>query len=257
MTTSTVQTELAPFLEARNKTDHEIAPKWVWAAVASYITWAAVAVIGIINRGLPVTQLTVPIGLLGLAGLIFSAASSYLVYQLINRRNMHFAREEALLWKTLDQVRSKTPQSDMRTLLPLSFAEQNLFRLSVMGKERSAVLWGLLALIPYAGWLAIVYALAFLSHDLGKHEQMEDMVLEDMGRVMMAHSGPAFPTRLGRMPRQTVPLYLVFSIITLGIFPLVWLYLSVKNPQAHFEYHRSVEASLASSLASFGPAGGV
>jgi len=252
MTTSTVQTELAPFLEARNKTDHEIAPKWVWAAVASYVTWSAVAVIGIINRGLPVTQLTVPIGLLGLAGLIFSAASSYLVYQLINRRNMHFAREEALLWKTLDQVRSKTPQSDMRTLLPLSFAEQNLFRLSAMGKERSAVLWGLLALIPYAGWLAIVYALAFLSHDLGKHEQMEDMVLEDMGRVMVAQSGQAFPTRLGRMPRQTVPLYLVFSIITLGIFPLVWFYLSVKDPQAHFEYHRSVEASLASSLASFG-----
>ena len=263
MTTSTVQTELAPFLDARDRTDYEIPPKWVWAAVGSYVTWAAVVaviavpVVTILNGTLPVTLLTWPIGLLGLAGLMFSAASSYLVYQLISRRNMHFAREEALLWKILDNVRSRTPQSDMRTLLPLSSAERDLIMLSMMGKERSAVLWSLLAVIPYVGWFAITYALAFLSHDLRKHEQMEDMVLEDMSRVATAQGGQSYPIRPGRMPRQTVPLYLVFSIITLGIFPLVWLYFSVKDPESHFEYHRSVEAILASTSASLGPSGGL
>ncbi len=226
-------------LEARARTDYEIPVKWVWAPVASYITWATIAILAYLNRGQPATQLTIPLGTLGLAGFASSALSSYLVYLLVNRRNQHFAMEETLLWSTLDTAKAEASQADMKTQLALSSAERDLAGLSDIGKEHSAILWALLTLIPYLGWIALAYVLAFLTHDICKHEQREDLVVEDIGRVTQA-----LPLRTKRTPNRPVILYILASFATLGVFLLPWLYQAVRDPQAHFEYHRSFETIL-------------
>ena len=243
MTASTLQ-EATVLLEARTRTDYDIPPKWAWGSVASYVIWTAIPIIVYLDRGRSGTQLAIPLGILGLAGFLSSTLSSYLVYRLVNRRNTHFAREEAFLWKTLDTVKSKTPQTDMRTLLPLSSAEQGLAQLSETGREHSAILWALLTLIPYIGWVAMIYVLAFLSNDIRKHELREDLVLEDLGRVLKTQGGQDLPMRQRRVPNRSIPLHVLLSIATLCVFLLVWLYQLVKDPQAHFEYHRSFEEVL-------------
>jgi len=240
----TTQTDLTPLLDARVRTDYQIQPKWVWTAVASYITWATVA---IVNYAIPVpaSDLAILFGVLGLAGFIFSTAASYLVYLLVNRRNTHLAREEALLWGVLGNLRSKTEPGDMKTLLPLESAEYNLARFSGAGKERSALLWALLTLIPFAGWVFMITVLAFLSHDLGTHEQREDVILEDLTRAVNVQGGPSLPARRWKMSRASVPLYIIFSLLSVGVFLLAWLYLAAEDPRTHFTHHQSVEAILA------------
>lgn len=240
MTTQPVQPELTPLLEARPRTDYEIPIKWVWAPVASYIIWATIPIITYLYREPLGTQLAIPLGVLGLAGFVLSAASSYLVYHLVNRRNSHLARAETLLWTTLDTARARAQQTDMKTQVALGSAEHNLSWLTELGKEHSAILWAVLTLIPYLGWLAMTYVLAFLTHDLSKHEQREDLVIEDLGRVVQS-----VPLRTKRVPRRPIILYILASLATLGVFLPFWLYQAVRDPQAHFEYHRSAEPTLA------------
>ncbi len=227
------------------------------APAASYITWAMIPVIFYLSRSTE-ADLTIPLGILGLAGFLFSTASSHLVYQLVNRRNMHFAREEDLLWTALATAKSATLPADMKTRLPLSSAEQNLVSMVDTGREHSAILWALLALIPYVGWIAIVYVLAFLSSDLRKHELREDLVLEDLSRAWKGGGGTDLPTRRKRVPSRPVIAYVILSILTLGIFLLAWLLLTIEDPEAHFEYHRHFEDFLVGPQpVSQGTAGGL
>ncbi len=253
MTASTLQPELALLLDARSKTDYEIPSDRVWAAAASYAIWVAIAVLTYLALQ-PAAPLMIIVGVLGLVGFVFSAMTSHLLYGLMNRRNAHSAREEALFWKTLDDLKSRTSQGDMKTLLPLTSAEQNLVRLSETN-EHSAVLWALLTMIPYAGWVFLTFSLAFVSHDFSKHEQLEGMIMEDLDRVLRSQGAQGLPTRLGKISRPPVILYVVLSLVTLGIFPIVWLYLAIQDPRPHFEYHRSVEMYLGPKPASAVPSG--
>lgn len=251
-----IQRELTSLVDVRPRTDYFIAPRWVWASVAGFVIWAAIPVIVYLYTGQTAIPIAIPLGILGLSGFIASATSSYLVYQIINRRNLHFARTEELLWKILDTQKSKAQPSDMKIQLPIASTEQDLRQLA--GRpERSAVLWGLLTLFPYLGWLALIYVLAFLSRDFDNHERWEDLTIEDLSRVQVARGGPVAPRRQWRMPRQSVPGYVIFSFITLGVFPIVWLYFAVTDPKIHFEYHRTFEPMFAAEPTAQGQIGGV
>lgn len=251
MTTPPVQPETATLLDARPRTDHEISTKWVWAPIASYATWAAIPTISYLFGGQTGFNLAIPTGTLGVVGFIFSAASSLLVYQLVNRRNQHFAREESLLWASFDSSMARASQSDMRTQLALGSAERDLAQLTEAGKEHSAVLWALLTLIPYAGWIFMTYTLAFLTHDMLKHERQEDLVIENLSRISQG-----LPSRARRTPNRPVILYVLAGLATLGIFLLFWVYQAVKDPQPHFEHHRAFETVLGPASTMSGSVGG-
>jgi len=252
----TLQTELTSLVAAGVRTDYSIAPRWVWGAVAGFVIWAAIPVIVYLYSGQTAIPLAISLGILGLSGLFASATSSYLVYQIINRRNLHFSRTEELFWKMLEMHKSKAQPSDMKIQLPIASTEQDLRQLAGT-PERSAVLWGLLTLIPYLGWLALIYVLAFLSRDLAIHERWEDLTIEDLARVQVALGVMVVPRRQWHMPRQSVPAYVIFSFITLGIFSIVWLYFTVTDPKIHFEYHRTFESTFATGQSAQGQVVGV
>ncbi len=274
------QTDL---LGAMSRTDYVIATKWIWAPVASYAIWTMIAVIRYVYRGDAGIPLGTIFGGLDLAGFVFSAPFSYLVYKLVNRRNQHFAREEDLLWSTVESTKAKVQQSDMRSQIALASAERDLARLADNGKEHSAVLWALLTLIPYAGWIFLTYVLSFLLSDVRKHELQEDLVLEDLGGIMKAQRGVDLPIRLRRVPNRPVILYAALSLVgpgvllslwlsltfemsigspnpsvaspesivllasglfLLAIVQLFWLFQAMKDPDSHFEHHRSFERIL-------------
>ncbi len=268
-----------------SRTDYVITTKWIWAPVASYAIWTIIAVIRYAYRGDAGTPLGTTFGGLDLAGFVFSAPFSYLVYKLVNRRNQHFAREENLLWSTVETTKAKVQQSDMRSQIALASAERDLARLADNGKEHSAVLWALLTLIPYAGWIFLIYVLSFLLSDVRKHELQEDLVLEDLGGIMKTQRGLDLPIRRRRIPNRPVILYAALSLVgpgvllslwinlnlnfemaigspspsvvsaesivllasgllLLAIVQLFWLFQAMKDPNSHFEHHRSFEKVL-------------
>ncbi len=203
--------------QARVRTDFIPPAAWILAPVASFTLWATIALLPI---AVPTTNTSFPSFLLPtlvLLGLLLSALTGYLVYILVDRRNKHLGRTEAIYGSTLESVRSKTPPEDLKTLLPLSSAEHNFSRLVQQSGERSAILWGLMVTLPYVGWLSLIYVLWFLSHDMEKHESREELILQDLERSIVATGGQSMPRREIRSPFGNAGVYVVLSLILLFI----------------------------------------
>ncbi len=224
--------------QARIRTDFIPPNIWILAPVGSFTSWAIIAVGTIaIPTGIPTSGFApwaiiavganaVPTGIgflpsllptLELMGVLLSALTGYLAYRLVDRRNNHLGREEAILSSTLESVRSKTQPGDLKTLLPLSSAERNFAQLSQQSGERSAVLWGLMVTLPYVGWLALIYVLWFLSHDMEKHELREELFMQDLERALVAMGEQGVPRREKRSPFGNAAIYAALSLILLTV----------------------------------------
>src|SRR6266516_7634313 len=90
---------LSALVQMRTETDAEIPIVWLLLPLASYLLWAVFAVAwwsagasGIVGNGVSASILINPTPLvaeLGVLGLAASAASSYVVFTLVNRGNEH------------------------------------------------------------------------------------------------------------------------------------------------------------------------
>ncbi len=235
---------LTTLVQMRTKTDVVVGEQWILFAISSYVLWTALAVILLTRVFRMLLGLDFILGIFGTLGFVASVGLSYLTYSLINRQNKHATREQELFWEALNQARSQTSQDDMKVLIPLSSAEGDFSKLLQKTHERSAVLWALLALIPYAGWIFLVMALYLLSQDSNAHEQSERLFLEDIDRTLGALASKSLPPKsVPQYPKNSLG-YAIASVLTLGVFSLFWLHKMVKEPEAHFGYHASFEPSL-------------
>ena len=114
--------------------------------------------------------------------------------------------------------------------------------------EKSAILWAILsAFVPFVQW----YVNYFLMNDFYRHEQREDGFWEDLGRAMNKLGiNFSVPRRTEAMPNRSFVLYLILTIITMGLFGVYWIYVLLKDPNEHFKYHIEAESQLLSALES-------
>ncbi|HEV2119871.1 MAG TPA: hypothetical protein VGS11_07200 [Candidatus Bathyarchaeia archaeon] len=244
----TARPDISYLIGIRVRTDLEIDHAWIALAFVNYVIWATFPILYFIVARVALPLVALFAVVVGLMGTATSLAVAYLAYSLVNVRNQHFAREQALLTESLGVVKSRVPQGNLRTLLPLDSAEQNFQFLVHEEKEKSAVLLGLFALIPYFGILVLIFILGIFSRDLQKHESREEMILDDLDRGLRESNLTPLIRRSGFVPRRSVPLLVVASILTLGVFSLIWLYLAIKDLRAHFGYHARLETNLLPSL---------
>ena len=271
---------LSTLVQMRQRTDVEVTATWLLLPLASYLVWATFAVVwwigslglGEIRLG-PVGVINLMpagiLGLIGILGLAASAGSSYLLYTLVNRINTHSERTEVLLLKTVDALESRTGSQGSPALIPLNSAEGGLQRLAHAERERSAVLWALLTVIPFIGWIFLLGALWLLSRDLSRHARWEGVVLEDVDRTLKAAGLQGIHvTNIQLRSRGVLGMAiiiismleflssflfgaesaLVFIYLTLGAFSLAWIDLSIRDPVRHFHYHSVFENDNSRSL---------
>src|SRR5207247_985495 len=116
----------------------------------------------------------------------------------------------------------RTRPEQMHVLLPLSSAEQDFSILLQRTRQHSAILWSLLVLIPYAGWVFVIAALFLLTRDSNIHETMERSLFEDLDRTVTA-AGRAYltwrsnPTRIVPRMLGTALSVIEQSIVTTGL----------------------------------------
>ncbi|OLD11705.1 MAG: hypothetical protein AUI97_09020 [Crenarchaeota archaeon 13_1_40CM_3_52_17] len=256
--------------QMRARTDFSVPASYLLLPLASYLSWALfmVAWWGA-GAGLGTGDLTLAVSELGIVGLVASAAASYVVYLVMSRANNHSSRTRALLWKAVGELQSRTGATGQEAMLPLSSAEEGLYRLSRGEHERSAVLWALLASIPVVGWIFLVTALWFLSRELAKHARLEELVLEDVDRTLKATGLQGASVRGAPVASRdilgvsvaivsTIELLssfllgpaggLVLIYLTVGAFSLVWLDLAIRDPTVHFSFHSQFEPDILRSL---------
>ncbi|MEM4671267.1 MAG: DUF4234 domain-containing protein [Desulfurococcaceae archaeon] len=173
--------------------------------------------------------------------LIFIGAiiNIYVLYKWISRRNNHFRRTASLYGNLVSALES----------LKLTDAEVAQIRSSVQEmqyeeREKSAALWIILSLIV---GIVILYVYHFLNKDFHKHERREVAIYENLARIL-ERRGIAVSRLEPRIPSRSTILYIVLSIITLGIFGLYWIYTLTRDPNEHFRAHHLVEENAIRAL---------
>ena len=270
---------LSVLVQMRTKTDAEIPIVLLLLPLASYLVWAVFAVAWwstgaseIVSNGISASILINPTPFaagLGVLGLAASAASSYVVFTLVNRGNEHSSRTRALLLGALGSLEARARTSGQQTLLPLNSAEEGFYNLVRGERERSAVLWALLSLIPFVGWAFLAVAQWRLSRDLAKHGRLEGLVFEDVDRTLRTVGTRGIPVRYAPIRSHdalgiTIVIVsiiellssfvlgfvgsLVLIYLTVGAFSLFWIDLSITDPTGHFHYHSQLEADMLRAL---------
>ena len=270
---------LSVLVQMRAKTDAEIPIVRLLLPLASYLLWAVFAVAWwstgaseTVGNGISASILINPTPLvagLGVLGLAASAASSYVVFMLMNRCNEHSSRTRALLLGALGSLEARAGRSGQQALLPLNSAEEGFYNLARGERERSAVLWALLSLIPFVGWTFLAVAQWRLSRDLAKHSRLEGLVVEDVDRTLRSvgtqgiavkHAPIRSHDALGITTVIVSIIELLSSIVlgfvgslvliylTVGAFSLFWIDLSITDPTGHFHYHSQLEADMIREL---------
>jgi hypothetical protein len=243
---------LVTLLELRNKTDSRIGAKWLLPAIASYLFWILFAISYFTGFMIPFLSLGQTLGLFGFVAFVTSTGLSFLMYGLMSRQNKHADREQEVVREVLNKVQSRTSPSQMSVLVPLSSTEQDFAGLLQKTRQHSAILWSMLVLVPYAGWVFLIIGLYLLTQSSNNHDRMERLLFEDLNRTLVA--GGSQPMAItGRFPtsRNSVA-YLLASFVTLGIVAMSWLYIMIIGEDAHFAYHSGLESELLKVLPAYG-----
>lgn len=200
----------------------------------------------IVNQTIQTQVITAPLilGFIMLPILMIVSFIVYvvLIYKLVKRRNAHLKRQRYLLEDTLRMLRNIAEVKGVDVEVELSSCERIVREVSMEETERNAVLWAILsAAIFIAHW----YVNYFLMKDFYRHERREDNFWENI-RTIMDRLGLLFnlPVRMESIPNRSFILYLILNLLTLGLFGVYWLYVLLRDPNKHFEYHIQVESEL-------------
>jgi hypothetical protein len=261
---------LSALAQMRTKTDIEIPILWLLLPLASYLLWTGFAVAWwSAGAGLSTSDLTAVVSGLGILGLGASGAGSYVVFRLVNRANEHSNRTRALLSSALGSLEARAGAFGPQALLSLNSAEESLYKLARGERDRSAVLWALLSLIPFVGWILLAAAQWRLSRDLAKHSRLEILVLEDVDRTLRSTGSQGVPIEHASIRTHDtlgftavilsiIELFAAFVIgfagsliliyLTVGALSLFWIDLSIRDPIGHFNYHSQLEGDMLRAL---------
>jgi hypothetical protein len=247
---------LPTLVQLRSKTDARIGSGWILLAIASYALWIVFAIFYFDSFTLPILSFQETTGLLGTLAFTTSTGLSFLVYSLISRQNKHATREQEIAWEILNRIQSRTGPDQTNILLPLSSAERDFSNLLQRTREQSAILWSLLVLVPFAGWVFLIAALFLLTRDSNVHESVERSLFEDLDRTLTAGGMQHMALDSRIPPSRNGTFYALVSVITLGIVALSWLYIMIIGEEAHFRYHSILEPRLLLAFRDMGSGSG-
>jgi hypothetical protein len=261
------------YSKLRNVTDYTIAPSLVVATFGSWVFWGLYLtelIFKPISNASNVSQ-SFSLAIISLPAFIVTVPVGYVVYSIVNRRNMHLGRSEALLWASIGRLKNNTSSTDTSRLFAANTAERDLQTAAVEEKERSAYLWSLLSLIPFIGGVFLAYALFRVNNDFQRHEKREFVTIEDLQRGLGLPVGSVpvqakywYPSRntvayfvagiLGplfssltvlRFPPSVASFPVTYLLyLTLGWAWIYWLYVSARDPEAHFVVQSHLESEL-------------
>ncbi len=214
---------------------------------------------------------------------IYYVCLGYLVFMLVKRLNDHFARDDELRKGILGLVGSASSSGNLKTFVaPELSTMEEMDNESLAGEERrSPIFWTLLiAVIPmlvtiafisaafwggYSGTLdsltglnylfslvVIVFTL-YMFNFLGKSMFVHDRrnaAFYSSARKALSKLGfkPGPPYSAWTLPERSFWLYLLLSIVTVGIFTFYWWYSLLKDPNEHFKVQWQFEDNLMSTL---------
>ena len=183
----------------------------------------------------------------GIIGVINLVSSFIVNYLLIKRRRSHFKRQNTL-FNELEKVIFFLGKENIADFDLNQFFNNKSFMGENFNHERNPILWSILSVfIPFIQF----YVFYFLMNDFYLHERLEDSYWEDIKKAL-DKSGINFSyyPRKKTLLRRSFVLYLILTIVSSGLFIIYWIYVLIKDPNHHFQYHIKIENQLLSSIES-------
>lgn len=183
-----------------------------------------------------------------LAGFLGALITIYLVYVWLKRINGHFHRVRELYRNTVAYLDKLGYSDDSRRMSDL--LRDLEYR---MGGEKSPVLW---AILVFLIGILIWYVLYVVTDSLKKLGSGETDMTDIVGNMARQYNlgGFTYDVRsLERVPDRNVILYIVLSIVTLGIFQIYWMYAVTVDLNKHFRDHKEVEREFIQILENMKP----
>lgn len=165
----------------------------------------------------------------------------YVLYKWIDRRNLHFKRVRLLYKDVLDFLEERGAEKDARR------AKRTLREIESESDEKSPAIWIVLSIVFNP---VVLYVFHFLTRDFFKHETRENFLLEDISDAIESAGGEFKFEEYGTIEDRNTILYIVLTIVTLGVFGFYWIYALTKDPNEHFQQSSRVEGALLDSLES-------
>ena len=166
----------------------------------------------------------------------------YIIYKLVQRRDEHFRRMADVAECAVLQLREKAKDREEIIADELYRLDQIRMRMRTMSAEKGAAIWLLICLCTswiFGGFLFISfgdYILYYLlMNDYTDHDSTEAQFFTLMSGAL-AKLGLAGQTSQAQtsVPERNYINFLVFSIITCGIYGLYWMYVMIKDFNDHF-----------------------
>jgi len=241
---------LSRSVRMRDETDKRLSPFWAFIPLIFFAMAASVAVAWFwawsweIPAKITVAH-AIAIGVMALAGVIGAILLLILIYMLIKRRNEHFKRHQLLEEDIVRVLSSSAGKKKRKIEEKLASIELSSREAKLNEKEQPAFLWAILCFfIPFVG----LYVGYFLMRDFYRHERREDFFLEDLEKTAGPVVALELPRRFRSTPDRNIILYIVLTIVTMGIFGIYWLYTLIADPNNHFDHQATWEDKLLSSL---------
>lgn len=175
----------------------------------------------------------------------------YAHYKLIQREQEHFGRMARFnddLYKLANEQAEDTGKTAevAANLDELRGLNEDFQRLQ-SGKERSPALWTIISIITLG--LAYFYVYYFLHKDLRDHQLAEAEYIEKASLLLNRLGIGKHPITVEQIvPERSYALYLLLSIVTIGIFGIYWNFTFFKDGNEHFKEHRRFEDQLMSII---------
>jgi len=191
--------------------------------------------------------------LLLISSLIALAISLFVLYKWINRLNQHLERTGKLYDNASSFINSKG-YTDLANNLKNWIQTANI---EVKKKNTAAYVAaiGVFYLISQFLYLTsiiyvilIIYVLHFLNKSFHRYDSYEKAIWDGINDYFkkIGRSMTNYPiSKIGRLPSRGTAVYIVLTIITLGIFYFYWIYTVTKDPNEHFKSHALVEQEFA------------
>lgn len=178
----------------------------------------------------------------GMVALIGFIINIYVLFKWLSRRNDHFLRQLRSEQSIVDLVRKGSAVNKINIDDQIYSLSDIVRDAEVEERDKNAVLWLLLSFfVPFVS----IYVYHFLTMDFFNHERREDRLIENLNRCFdkLGISSIGY-RRMRTIQHRNTILYIILSIITLGLFAFYWVYVLTNDPNNHFIEQRQWEDNI-------------
>jgi hypothetical protein len=180
----------------------------------------------------------------------FGIYGIYVLYKLLERREQHFERMVSFRQHLIAVLEEKAETDGRADEVREGIAELQSMDLEATGRDRygekSPVLWLVLGIVT---GITNFYVYYFLNDDFRAHEANEQLFLQKASVVMSQLGMSWSPSAIAEsIPKRNFALYLILTIVTIGIYGIYWWYTLITDPNRHFDGHISWEQQILSAI---------